>query len=242
MQQVAEIGDIRSQFAIPDDVPAINLPARWNGPPGEDYAVVRRNPNTGRRSLDLLRWGLVPSWAVAGKVSFSTFNAQSETIAEKPAFRDAWRRGQRCVVPMDAFYEWRDLGRGRKQPYAISRRDGTMLAVGGLWDLVKLADGTVLRSFTIVTTPANALLAPLHHRMPLILAPADVADWLGETAATPERIAALLKPCPEDWLTLSPVDPRVSNVRNQDPEACRTIPEVPAPETQAAEIPADSLL
>jgi putative SOS response-associated peptidase YedK len=221
LKQVAELGEIEIQFEIPDDAPAINLPARWNGPPTEDFAVVRRNPNNSRRSLDRLRWGLVPRWAKDGKVSYATFNAQGETIGEKPAFRDAWRSGQRCIVPLDAFYEWRTVGTASKQPYAVARRDGTLLAVGGLWELTKLADGTILRSFTIITTRPNGLLEPFHNRMPLILAPDEIAAWLGD--ADPERIAAWLKPCPEEWLTLWPVDPRLSNVRNQDAQFCQRI-------------------
>src|SRR4051812_11739041 len=153
VKQVAELREIRIQFGIPDAVPAINLPAHWNGPPTESFAVVRRNPNTGERSLDLLRWGLVPWWSKEGRIAYATFNAQCETVSEKPAFRDAWRRGQRCIVPLDAFYEWQATGPKQKQPYAIAAADGTLLAVGGLWETTKLPDGSVLRSFTIITTP-----------------------------------------------------------------------------------------
>jgi putative SOS response-associated peptidase YedK len=223
VKQVAELREIRVQFAIPDDHPAINLPAHWNGPPTEQFAVVRRNPNNGRRSLDLLRWGLVPWWSKEGRTAYATFNAQSETLADKPAFRDAWRRGQRCVIPLDAFYEWRSLAAKRKQPYAIAATDGTLLAVGGLWEAAKLPDGSLLRSFTIITTPPNSLLEPFHNRMPLILGKDDLAAWLGEADPGPEAITSLLRPCPEAWLRLWPVDARLSNVRNQDAEFCQPI-------------------
>jgi putative SOS response-associated peptidase YedK len=224
VKQVAELREIRIQFGIPDSAPAINLPARWNGPPTEDFAIVRRNPNTGERALDRLRWGLVPWWSKEARLPYATFNAQGETIQDKPAFRDAWRRGQRCILPLDAFYEWQTIGAKQKQPYAVARRDGALLAIGGLWELTKLPDGTILRSFTIITTPPNGLLEPFHNRMPLVLAPDDVAAWLGEGDAKPEQIAALLKPCPEEWLTLWRVDPRLNNVRNQDAEFCQALP------------------
>ena len=223
VKQVAELREIKVQFGIPDDAPSLNLPAWWNGPPTENFAVVRRNPNSGKRALDLLRWGLVPWWSKGAKLAYATFNAQCESLAEKPAFRDAWRRGQRCIVPLDAFYEWQAIGK-RKQPFAVARRDGALLAVGGLWERTKLPDGSILRSFTIITTPPNRLLAPFHNRMPLILAPEDVATWLGEVEVAPETVSALLRPCPEEWLTLWPVDPRMSNVRNQDAEFCQPLP------------------
>ena len=217
---IADVSKIKLAFRIPG--PAINTQALWNGAPTHDFPIVRRNPQ-GVRSLDLLRWGLVPHWSKDEKPSFSTINAKAETLAEKPTFREAWRKGRRCVVPLDAFYEWKMLPNGKKQPYAITRVDGGLMALAGLWESKILADGAILRSFTIITTAANELLAQLHDRMPVILAVEDVPHWLGETEASFDEIAALMRPCPADWLEMTPIDPRMSNVRNQDAAFCQPV-------------------
>ncbi|TAL01269.1 MAG: SOS response-associated peptidase [Rhodospirillaceae bacterium] len=219
---VTECIEIGLQFLMAPP-PAINFPPRWNGAPTEDFPVIRRNPDTGRRSLNLLRWGLVPNWAIGEKPAFSTINAKAETLRDKPAFRGAWRAGRRCIIPLDGFYEWKKQPGGKKQPYLIARADGRLMAVAGLWESKRLEGGEILRTFTIITTAANALVAQLHDRMPVILAPEDVSMWLGEVEATEEQLAALMRPCPPEWLTMVPVDPRMSNVRNQGPEFCRPI-------------------
>jgi putative SOS response-associated peptidase YedK len=208
-------------FGVP-----INVPPLWNGAPSHDFPVIRRHPDTGRRALNLLRWGLVPHFAAGEKVNYATINAKAETLATKMSFRDAWRGGRRCVVPLDAFYEWKTLLDGQKKPYAISRADGRMLAVAGLWESKRLQDGTILRTFTIITTTANALIATLHDRMPVILAAEDIPLWLGEVPAPLETLQALLRPCPPEWLKLTPIDPRMSNVRNQDAAFCQPISEI----------------
>ncbi len=208
---ISDVSKIKIAFTIPG--PPINIPVLWNGAPTHDLPVVRRNPKTGQRSLDLLRWGLVPHWAEGEKVSYATINARAESLATTAAFRDAWRDGRRCIVPLDAFYEWKQLPQNRKQPYALARADGRLLIVAGLWESKVISGGAVLRTFTIITTQANAMLAPLHDRMPVILSETDVSVWLGEAEAHKADIDGLLKPCPPTWLTLTPVDPRMSNVR-----------------------------
>jgi putative SOS response-associated peptidase YedK len=119
---------------------------------------------------------------------------------------------RRCLVPADAFYEWR-VSEGDKQPYAIARRDGQPMAFAGLWEGWRSPEGEVLRSFTIVTTTANATLCPLHERMPVVLEPRDWPAWLGETPGDP---TTLLRPAAEDVLHIWPVGRRVGNVRNND--------------------------
>jgi putative SOS response-associated peptidase YedK len=219
---VSGFEEVAAQFGLIGVTP-LNFQERWNGPPSDDYPILRWNPKTRARCLDLMRWGLVPNWSKDDKISFSTFNAKAETIAAKPAFRDAWRGGRRGILALDGFYEWKKLGAKAKQPYLISRADGSMMALAVLWDSKRLEGGEVLRSFTIITTEANELLADLHDRMPVILGMEDVAKWLGEVEAEQEEIEALLRPCPADWLEAVPVDPRMSNVRNQGAEFCRSI-------------------
>jgi putative SOS response-associated peptidase YedK len=138
-----------------------NAAPTYNGAPTDTLPVVRLD-REGRRSLDLLRWGLVPYWAKDIKIGARCINAMAETVATKPAFRDAFARGQRCIVPVDAFYEWKKTGAG-KQPYAIVGTDGLPLALAGLWERWKAAGDTV-QTFTIITTAPNELCAAIHRR------------------------------------------------------------------------------
>jgi putative SOS response-associated peptidase YedK len=205
---------IARRFGVAPPLP--NLAARYNVAPTQEVGVVRFDPKARRRALDPLVWGLVPRWSKDDKPGFSTINAKAETVARTPAFRDAWQAGRRCLVPFDLYYEWQKRPDGTKQPFAIARPDRAPLGLAGLWDAKRTAGGAVLRSFTILTTTPNALMARLHDRMPVILAPEDFATWLGETDAAPEAIAGLMRPCPDDELEAWPVDPRVGDWRNDD--------------------------
>jgi putative SOS response-associated peptidase YedK len=169
---------------------------------------VRLHPETRARHLDLLRWGLVPHWAKDAKSVRQPINARAETVATAPMFRDALGR-RRCLVPADVFYEWQATEHG-KQPVAVAREDGQPMVFAGLWEGWRGPDGTVLRSFTIVTTNANTTLRPIHERMPVILEPADWPAWLGEVAADP---AVLLRPS-EAALRAWRIGTAVNNVRN----------------------------
>jgi putative SOS response-associated peptidase YedK len=133
----------------------LNLEPRYNIPPTEDIAVVRPDPaGTGRR-LDMLRWGLVPYWAKDIKIGFSMINAKAETVAEKPAFRHAFKE-RRCIIPADGFYEWRKLDTRTKQPYAIVMKDRSVFGFAGLWERWKnRATGATIQSCSIITTTPN---------------------------------------------------------------------------------------
>ena len=200
-----------------DFVERPNLAPRYNIAPTQDVPVIRQRRNPpGERTIQMLRWGLVPPWAVSLAGGAKMINARAETIMEKPAFRTAFLR-RRCLVPADGFYEWRP-GDATKQPYRISARDGAPLAFAGLWERWSPPgqDGArPVDSFTIVTTAANRALAPLHHRMPVVLAPADHSGWL-DPAAEASALLALLRPAADDRLRYVPVDRRVNNVRNDD--------------------------
>jgi len=192
--------------------PTPNLQPTWNMAPTRDAPVVRLHPETRQRHLDLLRWGLVPHWARDLKATRQPINARAETLATSPMFRDAASR-RRCLVPADAFYEWQATAAG-KVPWAIARADGAPLVFAGLWDGWRGADGTVLRTFTIVTTQANDALRPLHERMPVILEEAAWPVWLGETEG---EAAALLRPSAAE-LRVWRVGTVVNNVRNDRAE------------------------
>jgi hypothetical protein len=142
--------------------------------------VLRRNPQTGQRSLGILRWGLVPRWAKDASGAAKLMNARADGVAEKPSFREAFAK-RRCLIPADGFYEWRQEG-ARKQPYAVALRDGALMALAGLWEGWQQPDGTWLRTFTIITTDANAKQALVHHRMPVILPPRGLGHLAGRGA------------------------------------------------------------
>jgi putative SOS response-associated peptidase YedK len=189
--------------------PLPNVPASWNVAPSQEAMVVRRHPDTGARHLDLLKWGLVPHWTKDPAHSQRPINARGETVATSGMFRSAFAQ-RRCIVPANAFYEWQVHPTG-KQPYAIARIDGQPLAFAGLWEGYRAPDGSVLRTFTIVTTHASAEMTPLHSRMPLILEPPDWPAWLGEVESSP---AALLHPSPEGTLHFWPVSRSVNAPKN----------------------------
>lgn len=188
----------------------------YNLAPTQAVLAVRRNPASGQRSLDALRWGLIPHWAKDASVGAKLFNARADGLADKPSFRDAFAK-RRCLIPADAFYEWA-LGGKPRQPFAIRRPDGQPFAFAGLWENWKGPDGEWVRTVTIITTEANGLLAGLHHRMPAILHPADYAKWLGDEPASPQELLALLRPCPEDWLEIFAIGPAVNRAAADGPE------------------------
>jgi putative SOS response-associated peptidase YedK len=206
--------EVARWFATRNAIP--NAPPRYNIAPTQDVLAVRFNPGTGERSLDALRWGLVPYWAKDLKIGASLINAKAETVAEKPAFREAFK-SRRCLIAADGFYEWRKLDAKAKQPYAITMKDRGLFGFAGLWERWKdKTSGEIVRSCTIVTTTPNAVCAPIHDRMPAIVAPEDYGKWLGEDEADPARDLQMLKPFPADAMTAFPVDARVGNVKNDD--------------------------
>src|SRR5256714_2016739 len=220
--QKTPLGDIRILFETMNPVP--NAPARYNAAPTHDLAVVRYNPATKARSLDLLRWGLVPLWAKDPFFGARCINARSESITRTPAFRDAFER-RRCLVPADAFYEWQKQG-GKTQPYAIVPAEGELFAFAGLWERWRNPqDGSILRSFTIVTGAPNELCRPIHDRMPVILPPAAWPLWLGGEDAGPTQLLALLPPYPAELMRAYPIGPAVGNVKNDEPRLLDPLPE-----------------
>jgi putative SOS response-associated peptidase YedK len=193
--------------------PLPNLKPTWNMAPTMDAPVIRRHPETQERHLDALTWGFIPAFTKTLKEARRPVNARAETVASSGMFRNAFAK-RRCIVPAAAFYEWQ-TGPAGKTPYAIARADGDPMAFAGIWEGWRSPDGDIVRSFAIVTTTANAQMAALHERMPVILEQADWPGWLGETEADP---TALLHPSAEGVLRIWPVDKRVGNVRNDGPE------------------------
>jgi putative SOS response-associated peptidase YedK len=210
----SDVSEIKLVFSIPPERPIPNFPPSWNVAPTDSLPVVRYDRKAEQRSLDLLRWGLIPYWAKDTKVGFANINAKAEGIETRPAFRQAFER-RRCLVPVDNFYEWKKTGTG-KQPYAIALANRGIMALAGLWENWKSPAGEWVRSFAIVTTEPNELCAELHNRMPAILAPETWPAWLGEGPADEAQLISLLAPYPSHDMICWPVSPRVGNVKNND--------------------------
>jgi putative SOS response-associated peptidase YedK len=217
----SDVGEIKQVFSIPPERPAPNFAASWNVAPTDSLPIVRYDDRAGERSLDLMRWGLVPFWSKDIKVGFANINAKAENIDTRPAFREAFQR-RRCLVPLDGFYEWQKIGKER-QPYAVALAAPRLMAMAGVWESWRSPAGERLRSFAIVTTSANELLAPIHDRMPVILGVENWPLWLGEATADPEQLKALLVPYPAKDMVIWPVDRRVGNVKNNDPSLIEPI-------------------
>lgn len=194
---------------------------RFNVAPTDEVAVVVEHH--GERVVDAFRWGLVPFYAKSAREGARLINARAETVESSPAFRTAFSR-HRCIIPADAFYEWRrqrDPTTGRvvrSEPFAVRRGDGEPLALAGLWASWRDPDSAArLSTCTILTTDPNELVARIHDRMPVVLDPADWDAWLAE--GTPaERLRPLLRPAPAEPLDAYAVSPAVNSVRNEGPE------------------------
>ena len=188
------------------------LAPRYNIAPTQPALIVREVER--RRVAALVRWGLVPFWADDISIGQRMINARSETVADKPAFRAAFRR-RRCLVPADGYYEWQSRD-GRKQPYLIAPADGGCFALAGLWEHWQ-RDGNELETMSLMTCAANAALGVIHDRMPVVIARADYGRWLsGDTPAT--QLQGLLKAASDDYFVARAVSTRVNSPRNDDIE------------------------
>ena len=193
-------------------IPAVIQP-RYNIAPSQPVAAV---PNDGSQAVTFFLWGLIPSWA---KKPQGFINARAETLAEKPAFRAAYRR-RRCLILADGFYEWPKRKRGApKIPWRFTLRDGRPFAFAGLWEVWLSPDGSEVPTCTIITVPANETVAQVHDRMPAILRPEDYQAWLDPAERRHRELQPLLRPYPAEAMRGYPVSPRVNNPQVDDP-AC----------------------
>jgi putative SOS response-associated peptidase YedK len=188
----------------------------YNVAPQSVQPVLRLNRDSGQREFAPLRWGLVPFWAKDAKFGYTTINARAEEVLNKPAYREAMKK-RRCLVPADAFYEWRRIDKKTKYPFAFALKSGEPYAMAGLWERWQPREGAALETFTILTTDPNELMEPVHNRMPVILEPRDYSRWLeaGNRAHPP---VDLLRPFPAEKMRAWPVSDRIGNVRNNDPQ------------------------
>ncbi|MCA9280477.1 MAG: SOS response-associated peptidase [Phycisphaeraceae bacterium] len=187
--------------------------ARYNIAPTQLAPILRLGEDD-QRELVPARWGLIPSWAKDPAIGNRMINARAETAAEKPAFRSAMKK-RRCVIPASGFYEWQRIERSKaKQPWFIQSADSPIVALAGLWELWEKSDEPI-ESFTILTTTPNMLMTALHDRMPAILDPDDISEWLAPDTS-PEQIDDLLTPAPDGTLGAHRVSTRVNSPANDD--------------------------
>ncbi len=225
--QASEPQAIAELFTLPVDAVPSYRP-RYNIAPTQPALVLRRHPHGDGTELTFLTWGLIPSWAKDPGIGGRLINARAETLAEKPAFRAAFRR-RRCLVPADGFYEWRKAGKN-KQPIFIARQDRKPMALAGLWEHWQSPDGSVIESFSLITTAPNDLVRPIHDRMPAIL-PEDAFDlWLAPDADLQALQALLLSPYPASLLEAWPVSQRVNSPVHDDASLIEPLPMLFSPD------------
>jgi putative SOS response-associated peptidase YedK len=189
-------------------------PPRYNGAPGQQHWVIRRNPRTGEPALDRLTWGLIPYWVTQASAGRKPINAKAETVASLPSFRDAFKR-RRCILPVDNFFEWRAIkGAKLKQPYAIGMKSGAPFALAAIWENWRPSGRDEwVRTFAVITCPANDLMAAIHDRMPVIVPPEAYDRWLANVEPDPRD---LLVPYPSEPMTMWAISTRVNKPENDD--------------------------
>jgi putative SOS response-associated peptidase YedK len=192
---------------------AVETGPRYNVAPGQQVLAVVED-KTGGRELTAFRWGLIPFWAKEKDIRYRMINARAETVSEKPAFRNAFKK-HRCIIPADGFFEWKEEERGGKQPYFIRFKSKEPMGFAGLWDHW---EGEAIDSCSIIVTTANAFMADIHDRMPVILPETHYDAWLDPTNRQPQSLLPLLRPFPEGELEAYPVSRAVNNPRNEGKE------------------------
>jgi putative SOS response-associated peptidase YedK len=200
----------------------------FNVTPRADVPVVAVSKTTSERTLDLVRWGLIPSWAKDMSIGDKLINARSDTVASKPAYKRAFAK-RRCIIPADGFYEWQKReGEKKKQPWFIRRRDGEPLAFAGLWEIWHDPevgdDAPRIKTCTIITTDANDLMKPIHHRMPVVLDESDWERWLDPEFGDIETLQKMLKPAPSEEFEAWEISTRVNAAANNGPELLERAP------------------
>jgi putative SOS response-associated peptidase YedK len=194
---------------------------RYNIAPTQFVPVIRQHPKEPVRQITTMRWGLIPNWARDASIASSTINAKSETVAEKPAFRDPFKY-RRCLIPADAFYEWKRIGTS-KQPFCFEVNGGELFAFAGLWDGWKNPEAQWVKTCSILTTTPNAVTATVHDRMPVILQQDNYDLWLDPGMNDAQVVSELLKPYDAKSMRSYPISTRINHVANDDEDCSRRL-------------------
>lgn len=209
LSQILTEQQIYTLYTLPDSAPRLDPQPRYNGAPTQAFVLCRLD-ESGTRSLALLRWGLVPSWARDVKIGARLINARAETVREKPAFRSAFR-ARRCLIPANGWFEWKRTG-GRRQPCFLALESGSPVSFAALWEQWG-RDGRQLETFTIITTEASPALSDIHDRQPVVVDPDDFTDWL-DPGTPPATLQEIIGPPHEGPYEIRPVSDRVNRVAN----------------------------
>ncbi|MBN1291040.1 MAG: SOS response-associated peptidase [Candidatus Latescibacteria bacterium] len=199
----------------------VEFTPRYNVAPTEFAPVIIKREQSNKREIKMFRWGLIPPWSKDVKIGFQLINARAETVAEKPAFRSAFKN-RRCLIPATGFYEWKKYD-GKKQPMFIRMQDEKPFTFAGIWETWKAYDHTTIESFSIITTQSNDLLKEVHDRMPVILQKEDYDVWLDSEKSRQEELQSLLKPYPPDLMTFYRVESYVNDPQYEGPECIKQI-------------------
>lgn len=217
---------------------AEELKPRYNIAPSQRMLAVRQSSEHGERELAAFSWGLVPFWAKDPKIGYKTINARSETVAEKPAYRAAIK-SRRCLIPSNGFYEWQREEKSRhKQPFYAAMASGELFAMAGLWESWKSPEGSVIVSCSILTTSANEIMTPVHHRMPVIIDEENYDCWLALDEKNPEKLKSLFQPYSSKEMICYPISTFVNSPKNEGPEL---LLEIDPKAGQFKEFPRDEL-
>ncbi len=213
--------DISRHFELVEDP---SFPPRFNIAPTQMIETVRNAPGTSHRHIAPARWGLIPSWAKDKSVGWKLINARSETVFDKPAFRNSIRK-RRCLIPSDGFYEWKRDHGSKTRPYFVSMADGSLFAFAGLWDSWKDGSGETIETCSILTTAANSLVAIVHERMPVILKCDNYDLWLDNAITDLGRLSRVMAPYASELMKLYPVASAVNKPAYDEPDCIEPIVE-----------------
>jgi len=208
------------QLGVPEDAVTGDYRPRWNVAPTDPHWVLRLKRE--ERELLPARWGLVPFGSKDAKRAFRAINARAETLEQRPAFRNAWRKHRRCAVPVDGFFEWVGPKEAR-QPVWFHRPDHSVFLLAGLYESWQPDPNSWQRTFTIITTEPNELVRPIHDRMPVVVPSEGLDGWLCQGNEDLEAVHGSLGPAPEEALVATPVSPRVNSVKNDDAACIETV-------------------
>lgn len=209
---------LRERYGIEGNL-VFDYHPRYNIAPGQQVVVIINDGTKNR--VGLLQWGLIPSWAQDPAIGNKMFNARAETLSEKPAFKHSFLN-RRCLVLADSFYEWKKDG-DNKIPLRVKMKDNSILALAGLWNTWKPAEGSPISSCTVITTTPNPLMAQLHHRMPVILSTDTEKLWLNPEIRDPDLLASLLTPFPPESMEAYEVSSLVNSWKNDTPDCIKKV-------------------